>query len=89
VTSLGWATRKVVEKWYHRDSYKDNEGIGMKPKIDDEIRQRIDNEIKGKVGVGTRTVAKNFAAKLSQGRKEMGTQEINHQRLCKVNRGVG
>ena len=36
----------------------------------DEIKQMIDNEIKGKVGVGTRTVAKILAVKFSQEGRE-------------------
>src|SRR5690348_16575105 len=48
----------LVRRWFHRNSIKDKKGKGRKPKLDDVIRQRIDQEVIGKVGIGTRTVAK-------------------------------
>jgi len=52
-------SRSLVKTWYNRDSLKEKKG--KKPKLTAEMKQRTDNEMKGKVGVGTRTVAKVLA----------------------------
>ena len=67
IIRMGYSS-KLVKTWYHRDSYKEVKGKGRKGKLTDEIKERIDNEMKA--GVGTRTVAKILAVKSSEEGRE-------------------
>ena len=69
IIRMGYS-RSLVKTWYNRDSFKDKKGKGRKSKLTAEIKQRIENEIKGKVGIGTRTVAKVLAVEFQEEGRE-------------------
>ena len=66
ISRMGY-NKNTVYKWMNRDSYQNKKGQGRKKKMTPEIEAKIEELMKGKIGIGTRKCAKILQMQKQEG----------------------